>query len=504
MTLDQEVLAELAELDVDDRTLDLVMASLDGEETLEKVLAGEPVDRSANGPIQVETPDSSVFLHDITVSGFRGIGPEVKIEVPTGPGLTVVVGRNGSGKSSFAEALELLLTGDALRWKDRTGVWKEGWKNLHAGSIPTISARFLVEGKPGFTTVRSCWSENDELNQGVGSAQHHGEKRTDLPGIGWDGPLNLYRPILSYNELGMIGARPSELYDTLAAVLGLEGLAGAAKVLASARRGRSRQQKEVNRERLGRLLPKLELLEDERAKAAVKALRARPWDLDALVDLGSATDTEQESLGVLVNLRVPEERQLFSVADRVDSAFGELTRLAGTDAERAQRLVRLLDSALAHHRRHGDEPCPVCGVGTLDTAWRSSAQEQIKQLNKSARRFRAAERGVEKALEIAEALVEIPDLPTVSEIDLKSLYVVWALWAALPDQIAEIPDHLLFRYSPVVREAERVPTWLHHASRNGNGIGDPCHPISWRGYRKPGWQRPRARPSVGSRQPKRR
>jgi DNA repair exonuclease SbcCD ATPase subunit len=41
------------------------------------------------------------------------MAPATTLEVERGPGLTLVVGRNGSGKSSFAEALELLLTGDS-------------------------------------------------------------------------------------------------------------------------------------------------------------------------------------------------------------------------------------------------------------------------------------------------------------------------------------------------------------------------------------------------------
>ena len=44
MALHQEILAELAELDVDDRTLDLVMASLEGGEAVEQVLAGGSVE----------------------------------------------------------------------------------------------------------------------------------------------------------------------------------------------------------------------------------------------------------------------------------------------------------------------------------------------------------------------------------------------------------------------------------------------------------------------------
>ena len=48
--------------------------------------------------------------------------------------LTLVVGRNGSGKSSFAEAAELALTGVTRRWEGRAAVWREGWRNLHDGS----------------------------------------------------------------------------------------------------------------------------------------------------------------------------------------------------------------------------------------------------------------------------------------------------------------------------------------------------------------------------------
>ena len=42
-----------------------------------------------------------------------------------------MVGRNGSGTSSFAEGAEVLLTGTRLLWDGRTKAWKLGWRYGH-------------------------------------------------------------------------------------------------------------------------------------------------------------------------------------------------------------------------------------------------------------------------------------------------------------------------------------------------------------------------------------
>ncbi|MGW0632044.1 AAA family ATPase [Streptomyces sp. NPDC002758] len=81
-------------------------------------------------------PAPRAYLQSVTVGGFRGIGRTARLALTPGPGLTLVTGRNGSGKSSFAEAIEIALTGDNARWRGRSDIWRKSWRNLHHGADP--------------------------------------------------------------------------------------------------------------------------------------------------------------------------------------------------------------------------------------------------------------------------------------------------------------------------------------------------------------------------------
>ena len=103
--------------------------------------------------LSVDAEPPGTYLGALTVEGFRGVGEPAALPLNPGPGLTLVVGRNGSGKSSFAEAIEVLLTGDNRRWADRAAVWREGLAEPAPRRRDIYEcAAFVVEGR-GETVV---------------------------------------------------------------------------------------------------------------------------------------------------------------------------------------------------------------------------------------------------------------------------------------------------------------------------------------------------------------
>ena len=59
-----------------------------------------------------------VYASKIDISNFRAFGPNFSLSIPPGPGLVIVYGMNGLGKTTFFEAIEWLLTGDVRRIDD--------------------------------------------------------------------------------------------------------------------------------------------------------------------------------------------------------------------------------------------------------------------------------------------------------------------------------------------------------------------------------------------------
>ena len=387
-------LVEASDLDAADQ--DVVLAAAEGAESLAARLAGKPTPPALQPTAEVAPGDRRpTYLEEISVEGFRGVGPRARLQIAPGPGLTLVVGRNGSGKSSFAEALEVLLTGTTWRWDEHTRVWREGWRNLHHDGTARVSARFRLDGSAEPLELARSWPPGSEL----GSVT-----RTEVAGsaasweeLDWERALEQFRPILSYTELGtMLSSRAAALYDALSAILGLEEFDAVQATLRTERLARERTGKDERASR-ARLAEMLAASDDPRAaevRALIAARRPSPDAVAAILSApgGGAPDRDVRALAAL---SLPQ-------ADAITAALGEIARaraavreLRRTGAGEIDALAELLEAGLAYHAHHlAEDPadCPLCGApGAIDAGWSVRTDAAAQALRARSRELRAAE-----------------------------------------------------------------------------------------------------------------
>ena len=363
-----------------------VMAALDG--TLDRFIDSESENEKAERPrpsTEVAAP-ARAFLERLLVAGFRGIGPQADLEVVPGPGLMLIVGANGTGKSSIAEGLEYLLTGENSRWKGKDGEWQQGWRNLHGEESPRLHAHFAVEGETGPAEVSRRWNpEADDLDDNLTKIVIAGERREGLAALGWEAALDTHRPFLSYNQLSeVVEDRPSARFDAMAAGLGLERLTDAREQL---RRRRLDDQRTLRaaRDELGVLLGEMQALDDERAHAVNMALENEPWDLNAihLVMEGVLDDDADRPLDLLrrlATIEFPSVEEVEGLCRELRDAYPRLEAVEGSNAARARRLLEVLSAAVEVHEQDGEQPCPVCQTGRMDDQWRHNVEERYSSL----------------------------------------------------------------------------------------------------------------------------
>lgn len=440
-----EIVLERLEKDpLADEATNLLLAALENEESLSAQLSGEAAGRPSAAPVGVAPPEpAGAYLRSLTVNGFRGIGSAATLELEPGPGLTVVVGRNGSGKSTFAEGLEVLLTGELKRWQEvKAAVWREGWRNLHGPGQVRLSADLLLE-TAGSATAERSWDSDAGFAESRAAVQVSGQKRADLSRLGWQDALVTYRPFLSHSELEAFLRGPSQLYDLLSSVLGLDGLDLAEKYLAAARKEREDAVKAVNADLPG-LLGLLGSVDDERARSCHDTLGSRKRDLRHALAIATGSPTVQPDgeigrLQLLSQLTLPTREQADDAAAALRTAADALALAAGSETGQALELAKLLGSALEHYHVHGTGPCPVCGcAGALDEQWRERTEQEITRLKTQASQAQQAHAAAADAHSKArELFLPVPSVltgPPIGPAEPQSAGLAWAAWVKHPDQ----------------------------------------------------------------------
>jgi recombinational DNA repair ATPase RecF len=445
----------------------MIIAACRSDEALAAALGGEAMPSEARSRPQTLDRHHPALLQSIRVEGFRGVGPAATLEISPGPGLTLVVGRNGSGKSSFAEALELLLTGDNSRWSTRSAIWREGWRNLHHGDA-RIDAEFVLEGSKGKTSISRRWAPGAKLEEAETLVAVPDSEASTMEDLGWAGAVEMYRPFLSYSELGsMLDSGPSALYDALSAILGLEDLVVAEARLKEAAKERRKQADEA-KSSLAPLLERLGEIEDERAHACLEALSGKTWDLDTAEtsvigpEYSLHEQTEGAALRQLTTLEGPSADEVKIAADGLEAASAAMGELGGTEAQRALQTVELLESALRFHADHGDSECPVCGKGSLNRAWRDETEKEVARLRTVGEQADLARRLRNEATKSAKSLMLAPPslLSTASAlgISVDGLSNAWKSWASGTsiDDADSLAAHLRTAHVRLVTEIEAV------------------------------------------------
>ncbi|WP_020112763.1 AAA family ATPase [Rhodococcus sp. 114MFTsu3.1] len=475
-----------ADQDLADEAKYLVLAALEGIAELDDQLDGVTLlqaRRAAHGMTK-EDPVGA-FLTSIEVAGFRGIGPKSELTLHPAPGITIVSGRNGSGKSSFAEALEFAVTGKSYRWENKAKLWADTWRNLHDASQCQVRVGLTIEGSER-TVVGVDWDPDAALRENKTWTQVGNAKRS--PGtdsLGWKSAVELHRPILSYDEIGgLVEDSPSTLYDALAKLLGLDEITDAEKRLTAALKNAKvpRQQAKDALIQLKRIVAESD---DDRAVQAVALLKKRQPDVGAVQSLATGSTSEQSpalsGLRTIGGLAVPLPEQIQTVVAAVRSAVANNIDLANDAAAIADKRNTLLGTALELHDLVGDGRCPVCETGTLDDAWAAHARARIDADDDKLAQFKQSRRDLDEARRAARMLIDDSSTAdTVAGVELSSLTAyneAVATARAVPESVSGLAEHLnstLFAVSESGQNlrqealdsiAAREDTWAPIASR---------------------------------------
>ncbi len=253
--------------------------------------------------------------------------------------------------------------------------------------------------------------------------QRAGQKQEHPDVLGWTNALGMYRPMLSYDELGgILEGTPSEFYDQLYKLLGLEQLTIAMAEIDLRVKG-LREPAAVAKKARDALKPRLVEHDDARAATALALIAKTKPELDQVRPLitQSAAATAPAAWRQAAGLATPETAEVEQACVELRAAAAEQAEAERGSVALAADRMQLLETGLLFHDRHGAQPCPVCTVGTLDDDWAQRARVALAEELEAAQTLRAARSRSFRARQAVTALAHAVHAPPPEDADLTTI-----------------------------------------------------------------------------------
>jgi len=317
------------------------------------------------------------YLSHVGLTDFRTFG-RFELDLAPGPGLTLLVGPNGLGKSSFFDAVEWGLTGRIRRFVD------------HAGGLPEENYLTRRDAQPGSHGVTLSFDDGATFTRAAGKAPDADELLTSLKDPKWGGIGDLASYLALTHFLGQAAQqrftsrKQADQWEALKGPSGIDRLEQVRLALrgpatAAAFRRRAAQQS----------------AEVDVAEQALARWRERSIRLRALHTAASAA-------GVPMQERVEADLERLALAVGLDDATGASVAGGNRGLAATSRLIATRRALDATRERLVAETSRIKGL--RETATRHAALAATADLDGAA--ADAAKEAVERAVaDLSEASI---------------------------------------------------------------------------------------------------
>ena len=318
-----------------------------------------------------------LYISSVSAEGFRGVGPRTTIDLRAGKGLTLIVGGNGTGKSSMAEAAERVLTGTTIRWESSEADAKENWANVHHDGEISIGATLYQSDNPLPIELEHRWLDGDGFLQGTQSATFGGiEIQRRIVGDLRD-DLRSYPPILPYAELeAVLSGKPAYLFDAFVRIVGLGEVDQIREKISTALYEGGNLLKTASSAQT-KATSAIKSLEDNRTAGLTDLISEGNTDLlGTMLDSLGSRPTDDKVAAILTLPALDLES-----LSRTANELGRLVTQLLNDHESGQQeaWAKLLEQAilLFDTSEHDQIQCPICDQASLGAEWRQNAAAQL-------------------------------------------------------------------------------------------------------------------------------